>query len=312
MIGTLDRGFVGNSSLKGSTAIAFQNDGKVLITGSFTNSGDLLRNRVVRLNSDGNVDVLFDPGMGFNNTTRSVVVQADGKALVAGDFTNYNGTPRTRVARLNMDGSLDPTLDPGAGPNARINALLLLGDGSIMIAGAFTNFAGVDRRRVTKLKNDLRAPPFMTALSSNQSTVVGRSVTFFANAGGTGPLVVPMAPEWAGYTAGDQRSAALAKRPTDQRRLLLGFGHKQPEFSDQHRHRAQRFPGSRQLWFGRCEYVLRTGDRRLGEGHHHPTKWKGNHRGRFPTSKRNRQEARGSTQCRRQRRYRFRSGFRTE
>ncbi len=51
----------------------------------------------------------------------SVAVQSDGKILIGGDFTTYNGTARGRVARLNSDGSLDTGfLATGAGANSQV------------------------------------------------------------------------------------------------------------------------------------------------------------------------------------------------
>ena len=49
----------------------------------------------------------FDIGTGFDNTVRVIDIQPDGKILVGGDFTKYNGTTSNRIIRLNSSGSID-------------------------------------------------------------------------------------------------------------------------------------------------------------------------------------------------------------
>jgi len=41
------------------------------------------------------------------------------------------------MARLNSDGSVDPSFDPGSGPDDTVRALLLQPDGKIIIGGKF-------------------------------------------------------------------------------------------------------------------------------------------------------------------------------
>jgi uncharacterized delta-60 repeat protein len=72
-----------------------------------------------------------------------LVLQADGKVLLAGDFTQINGAARMRVARLNSNGSLDPTFDPGAGPDGTVNCLALQPDGHILLGGGFAAVSGL-------------------------------------------------------------------------------------------------------------------------------------------------------------------------
>ncbi len=56
---------------------------------------------VARLNSDGSLDTGFlATGAGANGAVDSVAVQSDGKILIGGNFTTYNGTSRGYLARL--------------------------------------------------------------------------------------------------------------------------------------------------------------------------------------------------------------------
>ena len=80
--------------------IAIQNDNKALLGGLFTQINGTNRNYIGRLNSDGSLDRTFDPGSGANYVVWSVVLQSDGKVLIGGSFTEFNGTPRAGIARL--------------------------------------------------------------------------------------------------------------------------------------------------------------------------------------------------------------------
>lgn len=133
---------------------AFQKDAKVLVAGGFTNFAGVARNRIVRLYPDGNVDPSFDPGTGPNKAPLAIAVQPDGKILIAGAFTNFNGVAACRVARLNPNGSLDSTFDAGTGPNSQVNALALTPDGQVLVAGQFTSINGLPRNRIARLNGD--------------------------------------------------------------------------------------------------------------------------------------------------------------
>src|SRR5436305_323162 len=63
----------------------------------------------------GDLDAGFDPGTGANNSVLTTALQPDGKIIIGGAFTSYNSIGRNRIARLNVDGSLDAGFDPGTG-----------------------------------------------------------------------------------------------------------------------------------------------------------------------------------------------------
>ncbi|MEI7731837.1 MAG: immunoglobulin domain-containing protein [Verrucomicrobiota bacterium] len=78
--------------------------------------------------------------------------QPDGKLLVVGTFTSLDNQPRNRIARLNVDGTVDLTFDPGA--NAVVNAVAVQPDGKILVAGSFTALGGQPRNRIGRLNAD--------------------------------------------------------------------------------------------------------------------------------------------------------------
>src|SRR5205807_366002 len=96
--------------------VVVQPGGKILIGGDFTtlspNGGAAVtRNRIARLNPDGTLDA-FNPNA--NGTVYAIAVQADGKILAGGDFTNVGGQTRNCSARLDANTSLADSSPPSA------------------------------------------------------------------------------------------------------------------------------------------------------------------------------------------------------
>lgn len=168
--GTVDPTFApafaqnGNAYLN-IAALALQNDGKLLIGGTFNSVNGVTRSNLVRLHPDGSLDNSFLnslPGpTGPLGTTvvGKIVVQNDGKLLIAGSFTSVNGIQRTNFARLNPDGTLDPAFLNGlAGPDGTthgsVSCIALQSDGKILIGGEFTLANGMARPRLARLKAD--------------------------------------------------------------------------------------------------------------------------------------------------------------
>src|SRR5207302_968804 len=124
--GTLDSGFDPNAN-NVVYCVAVQPDGKILVGGDFTtlspNGGaSVTRNRIARVNADGTLDSGFDPNA--NSSLYCLAQQADGKILLGGIFNSLqpNGaaspTTRSRIARVNADGTLDTGFDPN--PNSDV------------------------------------------------------------------------------------------------------------------------------------------------------------------------------------------------
>ncbi len=134
--------------------VILQTDGKMVIGGSFTGYNGVTRNRIARMNTNGSLDLTFDPGIGPDNSPNDLVLQPDGKIVIAGSFGDYSGTPINGIVRVNSDGSLDPNFDPGAGPDGGIVHMSLQPDGKIVIAGAFDTYDNEVRFRIARLNGD--------------------------------------------------------------------------------------------------------------------------------------------------------------
>ena len=188
--GTLDSGF--DPRANGPViSVAVQADGKVLVGGTFLALWPIgaafstARNRIARVNADGTVDAGFDPKA--NSPIYSVAVQADGKVLLGGAFTTLqpNGavatTARSRIARVNADGTLDTGFDPKA--SGDVNSVAVQADGKVLLGGTFTTLqpngaaAATARNKFTRLVND----------PATQSLTVPDATHALWQRGGAGP-----------------------------------------------------------------------------------------------------------------------------
>lgn len=153
--GSLDTAFNPGTGANGIVfKVAIQNDGKIVIGGSFTLYNGVSRSRVARLNTNGSLDTTFNPGTGLNNILYAMELQNDGKVVIGGSFTSFNGTTRNRVVRLNTNGSLDTSFNPGTGASGMVRALTLLPDQKILIGGDFTTYNSNGRNRFAKLNTN--------------------------------------------------------------------------------------------------------------------------------------------------------------
>src|SRR5438552_1696577 len=89
----------------------------------------------------------FDPNA--DGLVRVVVVQPDGKILIGGDFTTVLGVARSRIARLNPDGTLDTAFNPNA--NGHVYSIVVQADGKILAGGPFTSIGGQTRFHIARL-----------------------------------------------------------------------------------------------------------------------------------------------------------------
>ena len=146
--GTFDTSLVTGTGISGGAtevyAIAIQSDGKIIVGGSFTSYNGTGANNIIRLNTDGSVDGTFVYGTGFTGFFTqlgiySIEIQADGKILIGGDFTSYNGTGANGIIRLNTDGSVDGTFVYGTGFDSYVNNIVQTG-GKLLVGGAFSTY----------------------------------------------------------------------------------------------------------------------------------------------------------------------------
>lgn len=121
----------------GVLTLVLQQDGRIIIGGLFTSVNGMPRNYIARLNPDGSLDASFNTGTGANETVRTIAVQEDGKIIIGGLLTSYNERflGGRGIARLNEDGSLDPSFKPVLGTGGIVASSVIQPDGKIIIMG---------------------------------------------------------------------------------------------------------------------------------------------------------------------------------
>ncbi len=145
---------IGDGALNFINAMLVQPDGKIVICGAFTAFNSQQRLRIARLHENGAVEsnATFNIGTGANSVINAAILRPDGKIIIGGQFSTFNGQPRASLARLNPDGTLDPAWQPSVdGP---ILCLALQPDGKIVLGGVFNNVNGQPRNGVARLNAD--------------------------------------------------------------------------------------------------------------------------------------------------------------
>lgn len=84
-------------------------------------------------------------GVRLDGPVRLIQPLADGGAVVAGNFTNVNGTPCPSVARLHGDGSRDATFVRTQPLNGELTGLAVDAGGRVIVGGSFQFVDGVWR-----------------------------------------------------------------------------------------------------------------------------------------------------------------------
>ena len=149
--GSLDPAFSYPTNGVVSRCILVRPNQQVYLGGSFTFFGSTAVGRLVRLLPNGQMDPTFQVGTGFNGPVDVLYEQPDGKLLVGGSFTSYQGVPVGRIARLLPNGSLDPTWVVGVGASSTVRALSMDSQGRILLGGQFLYFNGSYVLYVTRL-----------------------------------------------------------------------------------------------------------------------------------------------------------------
>lgn len=133
-------------------SVALTADGGILVGGDFTMVNGVVRKGAARLMMNGDLDAAFDPGSGADDGVRNVVALPDGKVLVGGSFTHFNGQQARRLVRLHPDGSVDGSFDIGTGFDGPVNAVLVQPDGGIVVGGEFMHCHGHARMGLARLE----------------------------------------------------------------------------------------------------------------------------------------------------------------
>lgn len=152
----LDDGFHGDNTRFNNaiSAIRYQPNGKMVVGGKFDKYYGYDYGRILRLHQNGELDTSFHVGIGFNNEVTDIALLPNGKMIVVGNFTSYNGQSVNRIARLNTDGSIDPTFISGSGFQNKALTVDVSSSGRIVVGGIFGSYNGVNSANIAVLNSD--------------------------------------------------------------------------------------------------------------------------------------------------------------
>jgi uncharacterized delta-60 repeat protein len=174
-------------------ALAVQPDGKFIVAGGSNGSGDWV---LVRYNPDGKtLDAGFGTGGmvttdidGHFAEAHGVVLQPDGKIVVAGKTTDGAGGHRFALARYNTNGSPDITFDGDGkttadfgGIDDESSSVALQADGKIVVAGSTSDSDSTSAVAVARFNLD---GSLDSTFGGGDGKVVNDFGSTFATAGG--------------------------------------------------------------------------------------------------------------------------------
>jgi len=141
-------------------ATTIDSNGKTLVGGNFTAYSGSTQNYLIRLNTDGTKDTSFNVGTGFNANVWAVAVDSNGKVLVGGNFTTYDGSAQNYLIRLNSDGTKDTSFNIGSGftgfttQRGLVDVIVVDPNGKILIGGNFNSYQGSSSNYLVRLNSD--------------------------------------------------------------------------------------------------------------------------------------------------------------
>jgi hypothetical protein len=129
-------------------------DGSIIVVGFFTSFEGENFNRIIKLNSDGSINRVFNVGTGFNNYSTSISETNDGKYYIGGLFSTYNGVAAPKIIKLLSDGSKDVSFNPGGGFNNTTLSTLVNFNNSVYVTGYYSIYNGIGANGIIKLNPD--------------------------------------------------------------------------------------------------------------------------------------------------------------
>lgn len=135
--------------------ISQNSSGQIIVSGNFRAYNGIAKDRIARLNADGSLEATFSVQLHtfLENDLQpnALIVQPDGKTIVASDGRFLNGIKLGAVVRLHLDGSIDTdfnsmTVANAYGTRGSCTSIALQPDGKILAAGSIYYNTNVNRK----------------------------------------------------------------------------------------------------------------------------------------------------------------------
>lgn len=161
-----------------------QSDGRILVLSHGVKTGV----STIRLLPDGEVDPGFQPSIPGLASISAVGPTTDGKLYVSGVFTSIDQLPYPSLARLNPDGTPDPSFNPATGisvghanlpdddVNYPIESLAVQQDGKLLVAGRFAVAQGLPRTSLARFNSDGSIDPTLNVQLNDEAEIVSVAV----------------------------------------------------------------------------------------------------------------------------------------
>ncbi len=147
---------VGSGADESVSCLSVLPDGRVLVGGHFRSIQGVARTAIARILPNGSVDPAFNPNDGRGGINQGVTcfsVQADESILIGGYFDSINGIPRSRIAKLKPDGTLDDAFVTGEILGV-VESLAVQPDGKVIMVGCGFTVGGTLRGPILRLNSD--------------------------------------------------------------------------------------------------------------------------------------------------------------
>lgn len=208
-------------------AVAMRSDDIVLVAGTYANIAGGANANFVGLNPDGTLNFASNA----SDTVHAVLVLTGDKCIISGAFNFVDVFPRSKLAQLNTDGTVDTGFVPPS-VSGTIFSLGLQSDGKIIGGGNFTAVGATSQDSVARFNADgshdaayapvINANVDVVAVQSDNKTIIcgpftlvnGVARTRIARLSSTGATD-------AGFTA-TINGAVLAVHVQDDGKILIG------------------------------------------------------------------------------------------
>src|SRR5262245_57970333 len=106
------------------------------------------------------LDTSFNPALNTGAQVYAIALQTNGQILIGGLFTSVGGTPRTNVARLNQNGTLDSTFNPGSVADlGYVTSIAVQTNGKVVIGGSFASTTAAAPANLARLNTNGTVDP---------------------------------------------------------------------------------------------------------------------------------------------------------
>ncbi|WP_165501337.1 DUF5008 domain-containing protein [Pedobacter psychrodurus] len=166
-----------NGGVLGNVSKVFNYNNSIYAIGSFNNYAEYFYERSTRDNKvvgytplngllkmtmSGKMDSTYNfnksanqPYQAGNGSISDALMQSDGKIILVGSFTTYQGLNTGRIVRIGTDGLVDATYPSGTGADDAINAITYSAtSGKYLVAGIFNNYNGFATKGLVMLNAD--------------------------------------------------------------------------------------------------------------------------------------------------------------